>query len=198
MEWNVLRRDASQSELPGSVRHADSCVHFPSDPAPNPQADWKGDIYGGCNYMVSNGSGTGVNTDIRFSTDGIAWNFSTCRLASVTDGLSNTVYMSESVRSTGPDQTLALGQLPPYPYQMTLNCSGGVVSPPATQTFQGFQGSGSIFAAYEVGPNNLVENPVLANCWPQFNGWRGVSGSSSDGSLRPRAPPGRARARSVP
>jgi prepilin-type N-terminal cleavage/methylation domain-containing protein/prepilin-type processing-associated H-X9-DG protein len=158
----------------------------PSDPAPNPQADWKGDIYGGCNYMVSNGSGTGVNTDIRFSTDGIAWNFSTCRLADVTDGLSNTVFMSESVRSTGPDQTLALGQLPPYPNQMTLNCSGGVVSPPATQTFQGFQGSGSIFVAYEVAPNSIVENPVLANCWPQFNGWRGVSGSSSDGSLRGR------------
>ncbi len=158
----------------------------PSDPAPSKQADWKGDIYGGINYMVSDGSGTGANTDIRLPTDGIAWNFSNCTLSSITDGLSNTVVMSESVRSTGVDQTLAYGQLPPYPYQMTLNCSGGVISPPTTQTFQGFRGTGSIFAAYEVAPNNTVNDPVLAACWPQFNGWRGVGGSSSDGTLRGR------------
>ena len=160
----------------------------PSDQAPSQQADWKGDIYGGINYMVSDGSGTGVNTDIRMQTDGIAWNFSNCTLSNVTDGLSNTVFMSETVRSVGVDQTLALGQLPPFPYQMTLNLSGGFTSPPATQMFQGFTASGTPgpFAPFFTGPNNTVNNPNLAVCWESYNGWRGVSGSATDGTLRGR------------
>ncbi len=159
----------------------------PSDSAPPKQADWKGNIYGGINYMVSDGSGTGVNTDIRFPTDGIAWNFSNCRLADVSDGLSNTVFMSETVRSTGPDQTLALGTLPLFPYQMTLNCSGGFTSPPATQLFQGFTAGGtSVPGITFTGPNGTCNNPNLSNVAASFNGWRGVSGSSSDGTLRGR------------
>ena len=167
----------------------------PSDPAPAVQLDWEGLYnFAGNNYMFSDGSGTGVNTDIRLPTDGIAWQTSNCRLSSVTDGLSNTVFMSESVRSVGTDPTgVALGWLPPFPYQYTLNCSGAFTSPAlltsaTPQTFQGFTSSAGPgpFAGYFTGPNNTCNNPNLNGIWTFYNGWRGASGSATDGTLRGR------------
>lgn len=160
----------------------------PSDASPTQQPDWLGDTYAGNNYMVNSGSGTGVNTDIRLQTDGIAWQFSACRIRDISDGLSNTIFMSEAVRSTGGDRTLPAGTLPQFPYQMTLNVSGGFTSPPSTQAFQGFTASGSPgpFSSYFTGPNGTVNNPTLEFCWGSYTGWRGVSGASSDGTLRGR------------
>src|SRR5262249_59772726 len=80
---------------------------------------------GGNNYMLSYGSGTGVNYDLRWKTDGIVFENSSVRYRDITDGASNTVFMSESVRSTGADMTLPAGTTPPFPYQFTLNGSTG-------------------------------------------------------------------------
>ena len=167
----------------------------PSDPAPSQQADWKGNILGGINYMVSDGSGTGVNTDVRFTTDGVAWFFSNCKSAHVTDGLSNTVFMSESVRSAGADPTgVVAGWLPPFPYQLTLNASGGFTSPATTipysasaQPFQGFTHGSTAFSGFSfTGPNNTVLSPNLNGIQNTFTSWRGADGSSGDGTLRGR------------
>jgi prepilin-type processing-associated H-X9-DG protein len=168
----------------------------PSDPAPSQQPDWKGNLLGGINYMVSDGSGSGVNTDVRFPTDGIAWFFSNCTTAFVSDGLSNTVFMSESVRSAGPDPSgKPLGWLPPYPYQATLNCSGGFTSPATTvpysasvQPYQGFTTGASPgpFAGYFTGPNSTMNDPNLNNIQNYYNSWRGADGGASDGTLRGR------------
>ncbi len=43
------------------------------------------------------------------------------RVADIRDGMSNTVFLSETVRSTGNDMTLPAGTTPKFPYQFTLN-----------------------------------------------------------------------------
>ena len=85
--------------------------------------------------MMSYGSGTGINYDQRWPTDGIVFENSSVRFNDITDGASNTVFMSESIRSTGADMTLTAGTTPTYPYQYTLNGSTGLNS-----TLQSTQG----------------------------------------------------------
>ena len=85
--------------------------------------------------MVSYGSGSGVNYDLRWRTDGLVYENSGVRLSEVTDGTSNTVFMSETVRSAGDDVSLPAGTLPRFPYQLTMNGSTGVNS--ALQPAQG-------------------------------------------------------------
>ena len=96
--------------------------------------------YAGLSYMVSTGSGTGTNYDQRWPTDGIASEGSKVRLAAVSDGLSKSVFMSETVRSSGDDVVLTAGQAPKFPYQKTLNGSGGVTS--TKQATPGYPGAG--------------------------------------------------------
>lgn len=71
-----------------------------------------GAVYSGINYMVSYGSGKGANYDLRWRTDGVVYENSGTRFADIIDGTSNTVFMSETVRSVGADFTLAGGTLP--------------------------------------------------------------------------------------
>ena len=75
----------------------------PSDPVPAYSQDYENYVYAGIDYMVSYGSGTGLNYDMRMRTDGIVYANSSVRLDDVTDGVSHTIFMSESVRSTGDD-----------------------------------------------------------------------------------------------
>jgi prepilin-type N-terminal cleavage/methylation domain-containing protein len=110
--------------------------------------------YAGLSYMVSTGSGTGTNYDQRWPTDGIVSEGSKTRLAAVTDGLSKSVFMSEAVRSVGDDITLAAGTAPKFPYQKTLNGSGGVTA--AKQATPGYPGSGA-WSAGVVG--GMIQNP---------------------------------------
>lgn len=148
----------------------------PSDPAPKQVTGAGGAIYGCNNYMVSYGSGTGANYDLRWQTDGIVYENSSARVRDVIDGASNTVFMSESVRSVGPDTTLPAGTLPPFPYQMTMNGSSGVNS--ALQTVQGLAASGS---PWSNGPSGVINNPDLSTVWPTMTTWRGSSSAAIRG-----------------
>jgi prepilin-type N-terminal cleavage/methylation domain-containing protein len=148
----------------------------PSDPAPTQNTGAGGSVYAGVNYMVSYGSGTGANYDLRWRTDGIVWENSNARFRDATDGTSNTVFMSEAVGSVGPDVTLAAGTLPKFNYEMTLNGSSGVNS--GLQPVQGLAGTGG---GWNNGPAGVINNPDLATIWPQKTAWRGASSAALRG-----------------
>jgi prepilin-type processing-associated H-X9-DG protein len=148
----------------------------PSDPAPRTNTGAGGTDYAGINYMVSYGSGTGAKYDLRWRTDGVVYESSGVNFASLTDGASNTVLMSETVRSVGPDFTLPAGTLPKFPYQATLNGSSGVSA--ALQPVQGLAGSGG---GWTNGPQGVIENPDLATIWPLKTSWRGASSAALRG-----------------
>jgi prepilin-type N-terminal cleavage/methylation domain-containing protein len=150
----------------------------PSDPAPSQDTGNGGFVYGGNNYMLSYGSGTGVNYDLRWKTDGIVFENSSTRYRDVTDGSSNTVFMSESVRSTGADITLPAGTTPPFPYQYTLNGSTGVNS--ALQPVQGLAPTGGAWSSF-VNASGMIANPDLNIVWPTMTGWRGASSNAMRG-----------------
>lgn len=148
----------------------------PSDPAPIQNTGAGGSIYSGINYMVSYGSGTGANYDLRWRTDGIVYENSNTTFRDIRDGTSNTVAMSESVRSVGADVVLPAGTLPPFPYQLTLNGSTGVS--PALQAIQGLAATGS---PWSNGPNGVIANPNLASIWPSMTNWRGAASAALRG-----------------
>ncbi|HVW01774.1 MAG TPA: DUF1559 domain-containing protein [Planctomycetaceae bacterium] len=149
----------------------------PSDPAsPQNTETGTGYSYGGLNYMVSYGSGTGVNYDLRWPTDGIVFENSSVKFADITDGLSNTVAMSEATRSVGADMTLPAGTTPTFPYEYTLNGSTGVNS--GLQPTQGLAPSGS---PWQAGANGMISNPNLSTVWPSMTGWRGAGSTALRG-----------------
>jgi prepilin-type N-terminal cleavage/methylation domain-containing protein len=148
----------------------------PSDPAPILNQGAGGSSYSGINYMVSYGSATGANYDLRWRTDGIVYENSGVRFADVTDGTSNTVIMSETVRSVGPDFTLPAGTMPKAPYQATLNGSTGVSS--SLQPNPGLSGGGG---GWSNGANGVIENPNLAAVVPNLTNWRGASSAALRG-----------------
>lgn len=113
----------------------------PSDPSPSRyQATVSGQIYsfGAINYMMSNGSGTGVNYDDRYPTDGLVWLNSNTGMRDITDGTSGTVFMSETARGDGTDVVLTAGLAPSFPYRKLLNGSTGCS--PAGPSTGGFRG----------------------------------------------------------
>lgn len=145
----------------------------PSDPAPEVTTltTSGGPVnYGGLNYMVSIGSATGTNYDFRWRTDGPFFEPSGCKFSALTDGLSNTALMNETVRSVGPDTTLAAGELPKAPYQMTLNGSSGVGT--SMGTTRGMNGSGNPWSSYTDG-SGMIANADVPSFWNQFTSWRG-------------------------
>lgn len=157
----------------------------PSDPAPATSMASNGFAYGGNNYMINNGSGTGTKYDQRWPTDGIVFENSSVRFSQISDGASNTVFMAESIRSVGVDLTLTAGTTPGYPYQYTLNGSTGVNS--ALQPVQGLAPTGSPWVA---GPNGMIANPDLATIWPSLTGWRGAGSTAIRGRGEAWASPG--------
>ena len=152
----------------------------PSDSAPAVSTvtiNGQGFQYGGNNYMASTGSGTGVNYDHRWPTDGIVYEKSSVGFGSITDGASNTVFMSESVRSTGVDITLAAGTTPGFPYKYTLNGSTGVSS--ARNATQGLKPTGSPWTAGNA--DGMIADPDLASLWTNFTYWRGAGSTALRG-----------------
>ncbi len=144
----------------------------PSDPAPTQNTGAGGAIYAGTNYFVSYGSGTGTNYDLRWKTDGIVYENSNVRMRDVTDGTSNTVFMSESVRSTGSDVTFPAGTLPPFPYQLTMNGSTGVGT--TLGTSQGMPPTGGAWSSF-ANAQGFIANPDLNAVWPTMTNWRGAA-----------------------
>ncbi|HXY33725.1 MAG TPA: DUF1559 domain-containing protein [Planctomycetaceae bacterium] len=155
----------------------------PSDPTPSQIMGYDGYVYACNSYFVSYGSGTAVNYDPRMPTDGVFFRNSSIRFRDVTDGLSNTIFMSESIRSTGSDETLPAGTPPPFPYQKTLNGSTGLNS---TQQFsggqplQGLPVTGNPWTPYK-GPGGMLYNPDLSTVWVQLTGWRGATSNALRG-----------------
>ena len=148
----------------------------PSDPAPTLNTGAGGAVYAGVNYMISYGSGTAANYDLRWRTDGFVYENSNVRMRDATDGTSSTVIMSESIRSTGADITLPAGSLPKFNYQLTLNGSSGVNS--ALQPVPGLQAAGGGWSNNSAG---VIMNPDLASIWPLKNTWRGASSAALRG-----------------
>jgi prepilin-type N-terminal cleavage/methylation domain-containing protein len=148
----------------------------PSDPAQVLNTGAGGSIYAGVNYMVSYGSGTGANYDLRWPTDGICFENSSARMRDFTDGTSNTVAMSEAIRSVGADFTLAAGALPKFNYQATMNGSSGVSA--NLQAVQGLAASGG---AWSNGPGGVINNPNLGAIWPTMTSWRGAASAALRG-----------------
>ncbi len=126
--------------------------------------------YGGLNYMISYGSGTGTYNDLRWPTDGIVYQKSKCGFRDILDGSSQTVVVSETSRSVGPDMTMAAGKTPRRPYQYTLNGSSGVSS--GLNAVRGLLPTGSPWTAF-AGSGGMIENPDLATAWTSFTSWRG-------------------------
>jgi hypothetical protein len=153
-----------------------SVLLCPSDPADviNTETTY-GYSYAGNNYMISTGSGRDVNYDQRFPTDGIVFYNSRIGFRHVIDGTTNTVFMSEAIRSIGVDLTMTAGATPGYPYQYTLNGSTGLTpgnGPGITMT-------GTPWTGPTI--NGMIANPDLSSVWPKFTGWRGAGSTALRG-----------------
>jgi len=143
--------------------------------------------YAGINYMVSFGSAQGVFNDLRLPTDGITYYNSAVSLRKVIDGVSNTVFMSESIRSVGADYPSGYtGPPPTFPYQYTLNGSTGL-TPGSTATNpapppQGITWTGNPWPQPPPTANGMIFSPNLALIWQasQFT-WRGASSEALRG-----------------
>jgi prepilin-type N-terminal cleavage/methylation domain-containing protein len=145
----------------------------PSDPAPAQTAvtvSGNTFVYGGLSYMVSFGSAKHTNNDWRWPTDGVVYEHSGVGFRNFTDGTSNTVILSETVRSVGSDMVLPAGTTPPFPFQFTLNGSSGTSA--GLNSVPGVLATGSPWTSY-VDDNGMVSTPDLAAIWTNFTSWRG-------------------------
>ena len=146
------------------------CPTDPADPITTTTVSGVDYELAGTNYMVSIGSGKRTNYDLHFRTDGIVYQHSDVEQADVTDGASNTVIASESVRSVGPDFTLPGGVMPQFPYQATLNGSSGVS--PSSAAPVGMEATGGLWTSFVDAAGN-ISDPDLRALVPTFTNWRG-------------------------
>ncbi len=110
--------------------------------------------------MASFGSGTEQNYDFRWQTDGPYYLTEQTSFAHFRDGASNSVIMSETVRSSGDDITLLAGETPKFPYQFTLNGSSGVSA--SLNAIQGMKATGGGWSSY-VNSDNMITNPKVSD-----------------------------------
>jgi prepilin-type N-terminal cleavage/methylation domain-containing protein len=147
----------------------------PSDPGPTVYPTPMGTPavvynFGANNYMMSLGSGLGTTYDSRFRTDGLCWVNSNARMRDATDGLSNTVVMSEAIRGDGLDITLAAGTRDAYPYRKVLNMSTG-----ASGSGPGYNGTGGGWSG------TPIANPDLSVVINSGTNWRGGAAGTGRG-----------------
>jgi len=103
----------SQTINPLQVNAAKTIVRFylcPSDSQDPTYTAYNTATWAGVSYVVNEGSGTGVNYDDRYPTDGVFWQASEARMNDITDGLSNTLFASETLLGLGQDTTGAAPQ----------------------------------------------------------------------------------------
>jgi prepilin-type N-terminal cleavage/methylation domain-containing protein len=131
---------------------SDALPHvYPAYPYSTPSA-------GTC-YVACTGSGTGTYYDSTFPTDGVFWDNSATKFADITDGSSNTMFMSQCLLGLGQDST---GANPMQAFRQEANISGSV-SPSSTAP-------GGYGPAYS--------NPNLATLAAGAGSWRGDRGVS--------------------
>lgn len=114
------------------------------------------DVYSGTNYVVCTGSGVDTTYDTRARTDGMFWWGSATTFRDMTDGSSNTVLMSETIRGSGHDTT---GPGPEDPKRQMARYSGGGMGAPG----QGFLGA----------PGHNPDLAVAASAVSHWSGFRG-------------------------
>jgi prepilin-type N-terminal cleavage/methylation domain-containing protein len=83
--------------------------------------------FAGTNYTFNTGSGRRLTYDPGVPTDGLFYYSSQTRLAAITDGLSNTILATETLR--GPDRNTT-GTLPEFPGRQYASPSTTTASPP--------------------------------------------------------------------
>lgn len=148
----------------------------PSDPGPQLYSATINNqtyTFGAINYMFSNGSGTGTFYDDRYRTDGVVYLNSKVGFKDVTDGSSNTVFLSETVRGDGQDVVLPAGQLSQFPYRKFLNGSAG--SSPSGPATGGYTGSSAGW------PTGTIQNPNLQPVVAAHTDWRGGGAGNGRG-----------------
>jgi prepilin-type N-terminal cleavage/methylation domain-containing protein len=130
------------------------------------------DLYGMAanNYMFNTGTATGTYYDDRYPTDGWLWQNSRVRFAECTDGLSQTILMSEAIRGDGQDTVLPAGEPDRFPYRKLLNLTSGVSSNPAGPGYQG-----GVFGG------GIIQDPNLAAVTRLGTDWRGGAGGTGRG-----------------
>lgn len=89
----------AQTIVPAYLCPSDWQPPLCSNATTNPGATWAGG-----NYMYNSGSGNG-NYYIGAPTDGVFYQNSALRFTSITDGTSNTMFMSETLRGPGPNSS---------------------------------------------------------------------------------------------
>ncbi len=146
------------------------CPSDPTSPITRVETSQGIQKYGGLNYMASYGSGRKTNYDFRWQTDGPFFEPHAVTLSRITDGLSQTVLMSETVRSEGVDRTIAAGDLPRFPYTMTLNGSTGVKSELGNSP--GMPPSAAPWSGY-VNQYGMISDADVDAFWKTFTNWRG-------------------------
>ncbi len=153
----------------------------PSDPGPS-HYTVAGLSCAGINYMVSTGSGTKTYYDLRHRNDGIAGVNSRVKMGDISDGTSNSVMISETVRGDGTDITLPAGTTPQRPYRKMLSGTSGS-NPSATGGVPGFRGTGSGWTG------DPIQNPDLAPVVTSHTGWSGGQSGTGRGLSWVRAIP---------
>lgn len=148
----------------------------PSDPGPQTYTAVLSNAtytFGAINYMFSSGSGTGTFYDDRYRTDGFVYLNSKVGFRDITDGSSNSVALSETLRGDGQDVILPAGQTPIFPYRKMLNGSSG--SSPSGPATGGYTGSSAGW------PTGTIRNPDLQPVVANHTDWRGGGNGSGRG-----------------
>jgi len=114
----------------------------------------------GLNYMYSYGSGTGTNYDDRYPTDGFVWENSFARLSAISDGLSQTVMLSETLKG---DKINSTGPMPMAPHRRIGSWGGSSSNPPGVPGFV---------------LGSTIRDPNLATIAATLTSWRGLRGES--------------------